>query len=158
MPEQKKQITLTLERSQDKVKLVLRVPKEVEDYYKAISDGETQRSNVWFLESESDNPIGAQFYKLTDKTAKIADSLSRYYPCFDNFGAELLDGERINLAPLRTVGASSEKGVVIYSNRFDSVNMIDFEAYIKRLGALTKMLWLDYIGSKQVKAVISFEL
>lgn len=155
-----KKITITLERKQDRINFVLKVPSEIEEYYKSISGGETQQSTMWLKDVVDSNSVvvseGVSFYKLTEKTERIAQSLSTFYPCFDDFGAELLNGDRINLAPLRTVGAS--EGVVMYSNRFDNVNMIDFEMYIKKLGSLTKMLWLDYIGDKQVKAVISFEL
>lgn len=69
MPTETKKITLTLERSQDRIQLMLKVPKEIEDYYKLISEGKTVQSNVWFVsqENKEDEPVGAEFYKLTER-------------------------------------------------------------------------------------------
>ncbi len=156
MPRAKqKRINITLERDAENVGLYIKVPKDFEDYFAKLSKGEVETSGTWYHKDDT----GAKFHKLTDQYQKISDSLNRDYPCFNSYGNGLVESTRsdsINIAPLRTVGAS--KGIRIHSSRFDEMNAVDFELYIRRLAGIAKKLWDGFIGTKKVKATIAFEV
>lgn len=141
---------ITLEKTKQGIAINLKVPQEVEDYYSNISKNEKEKSESWFsLKKE-----GAEFYLLTDKLKQMERDIDN--DTFTNFGDGLLEGERINTAILRTVGAS--KGVKITSENFSKVNNIELEFYSKRLGEFVKKLWEAYIAETTIKAHITFEI
>lgn len=153
-----KKIRISVKREGARVCLAIKVPTEIEEFYKNLApSGGVQTSSVW-LKSENE---GADFYLDSPKHKKLVDNLGYIgdITAYSNFGGGLIsDTGKINIAPLRAVGASSDEGVILYSDRFDTTNMVDFELYIKNLAQIAKKLWVDYISNNEVKANITFEV
>ncbi len=149
-PKVKKKIYITLEKDAMGISISLKIPEEIEEYYKSLSKGELQLSKGWFLKKGS----GAPFYKLNEDALRNEKRIDS--DTFSDFGNGLLRNDDINTAILRTVGAS--EGIKITSEHFSSVNNIDLEYYVKRLGSFTKRLWETSISKKVIKSVITFEI
>ena len=146
----KEKILLNIERKKGKLTLYVKIPKRLEDYFSGASANETQQSTTW----QDKEGVGCVFYILSDAHRELETSLS--YATFNDFGDGLIRQNRINLAPLRTVGAS--KGVYLFASNFQAIDNVNFEHYIKQLGLCTKMIWETMIRDKKVKAIISFEV
>lgn len=146
---EKRKIFITLEKTRTGIAISLKIPEEIEKYYKEVTKGELQQSKSW-INAKGE---GAQFYMLNDLLKESERKIDN--EIFTDYGDGLIDGERINTAILRTVGAS--KGIKITSENFNRLNNIDLEFYIKRLGEFVKKLWETSISEKTIKSVITFE-
>jgi hypothetical protein len=150
-----KKIIIKLSGRQDKISLYLKIPKEMEDYFKNLSASKTEKSNYWFIRKKELISDQAEFYCISDQYSGVEKTF--YQSAFNSYGCGLIDNSgRINLAPLRTCGAS--KGVYLTSERFGNISNIDFEYYIRKLGENAKEIWKNFITPKEIKAVISFEI
>lgn len=147
-----KKLHLQVEKANGFYKLKIRIPSELEDVFKKMGEGiEPKISSVWLNEQGQ----GVQFYSVSEEH-RVADSnLSNCV--FNNFGAGLLDGELINIAPLRTIGAS--KGVTITCNRWDTGSSnLDLDYYVRELALYCKTAWSKYVQKKKIKALITFDV
>ena len=146
----KKKMIFNLKKEGKDTFIYLKIPEELENFYKNLSKGETSKSGFWLLE----NGEGAEFYNLNQEYEKEEKKNIGYV--FNNYGSGLFDGEKINLAFLRTLGAS--KGIKIKSEKFEAISGMELEFYIRELGNFTKRIWEHFINKKEVRAVISFEI
>lgn len=146
----RKKIFISLERKKNNIKVYIKIPKEFEDYFKKMSNEDVRTSVNWKYQ----NGEGAKFYALTDEYQRIEEGFN--YDIFNDYGNGLLVGEKVNLAMLRTVGAS--EGVVITSDKFLAIDNMDFEYYIRKLGEVSKKIWEKCVSDKKLKAVITFEI
>lgn len=153
MPTTQKKVNITLERDNGVVKLLIKIPKEVEDYFSNLSGGVQKISKVWLKEDGS----GCKFYQVTPAYEVIEKRLSTEGRVFNDFG-ELLIGsnEAVNLAPLRTVGAS--EGVTLVCGGFASIDNLTFEYYIKQLAIIVKGLLENCIAKKKIVAEITYKV
>lgn len=148
----KKKITITLERKNDNVIIHLKIPFELERFFQRISNSEIKKSSKWFLAKNTH----AQFYGLTEEYQRIERKVNPSMS-FNDYGDGLIrDGNRINLALLRTVGAS--KGVKLHCAGSWGVDNMDLENYVRNLGMFTKKFWEQVIERQKLKAIISFEI
>ena len=154
----KKKITITLERKNDNVFLHLKIPIELERFFRKISNNETQKSIKWFSDINSNINTAAKFYKLTQEYQRIERKVNNNTNLnfFNDYGDGLIRDGSINLALLRTVGAS--KGVKLYCDRSWGIDNMDLENYVRHLGLFTKKLWEQVITRQKLKAIISFEI
>ena len=146
----KKKIKISLERDKDKIMVFVKTPKEFEDFFKDLSKGEIKTSNCW-LDREGN---GAKFYALTSDYEKLEKDAN--YDTFNDFGDGLIKNNKVNLAMLRTIGAS--EGVYLASEKFISITNMDFERYIRELGSSAKNIWNSFISKKKLRAIITFEI
>lgn len=149
-----KQVIIELDRQADRVSIKLKIPKEIEDYFKSISEADTAKSTKWFYDSELQN--GAEFYKNADVYKEITDKLSNLgLYVYNDFGDGLVRNKQINIATLRVKGVS--EGITLYSDNFTDTG-IDFEFYIRELAVAIKAIWREYISKKTIKAVITYDI
>ena len=146
----KEKILLNIERKKGKLALYVKIPKRLEDYFQKASNQATKQSGMW------KNKEGAwcMFYELSNEYVDLEAKLA--YAVFNDYGDGLMRHDKINLAPLRTVGAS--KGVYLFAESFQAIDNVNFEFYIRQLGMCTKAIWEQMIRDKSVKAIISFEV
>ncbi len=147
----RKKIELKLVRNSGCIALDLKIPTDFEEFFKSLSEGKKQSSTYWFVNKTKSQP--ADFYKLTKSYEEIE---KKFYNSFNHYGYGLIQNQKINLAPLRTIGAS--KGIIIYSKRFDEISNFALSFYIKELGLYTKKLYEEMIANKTITATITFEL
>ena len=146
----KEKILLNIERRKGKLALYVKIPQRLEEYFKQASAESPKQSAVW----KDKKGIGAKFYVLIQDYQDLEAKLQ--YAVFNDYGQGLLKADRINLAPLRTVGAS--EGVYIFSDNFQAIDNVNYEYYIRQLGLCTKSIWEQIIRDRKVKAIISFEI
>lgn len=144
-------MALGLRRNGGKLELSIKIPSELETFFKTLSENNTETSRTWLSGTS-----GQKFYKLADSWAKIQTALQNHgYNIYNDYGDGIVqNGRAFNIAPLRTVGAS--EGVVITADKFADMPMIDFELYVKKLGEVTKILFTEFVAQREVKAVITF--
>jgi hypothetical protein len=145
----KRQSYIELENHNGTTIISIKLPKELEEYFKNTSENKTKTSKNWKLE----NNEPALFYLLSDKLDQTERSIDKQ--TFSDYGDGLIKGDKINTAILRTIGTN--KGVKIKGN-FGASNNIDLEYYVKRLAMFIKVLWETSISKKKVKSTITFEL
>lgn len=149
----KKEIEITLERTKDsQFMLFIKIPTELEKFFANISENKTNKSTRWNLQ----NGKGAEFYTLTPKYESMEAKINEKFSVFNNYGSGLYASDKINLAPLRTVGAS--KGITLVSKKFVSITNLDFQQYIRVLAECTKKIWTSFISGKKLRGVITFEI
>ena len=150
----KREVIIELDRQENRVSIKLRIPSELEDFFKVISEELTHTSERWFKNAElSDNAV---FYENTDKYHEITEKLNVMgLHTYNDFGDGLLKQRLINLAPLRCVGVS--QGITLYSENFNETG-IDFEMYIRELAIAIKAIWREFISKKTIKAVITYDI
>jgi len=152
MAKKMKHIKLSLERRDNELGFSIKLPKEFEELFAKMSDGKTQKSSTWKKEDGSE----AEFYILTNEYKELEERLNGIIPHCNDYGARLFQRERVNLAPLRTVGTA--KGCFIRSDRFDELSNLDFKFYLEQLGRCAKRFWEGMIQEKKVCATITFEI
>lgn len=145
-----KKIAIEVKKENGDIKLTIKIPTELETFFKKISNGKTAVSETW--KDEEGN--GKKFYVLTKEYEEIEKKIGGYV--FNDYGNGLIKNDMINLAPLRTEGAGN--GITITSGKFVSLANIDFETYVRELGVVVKKLWESVIAENEIKAVISFEI
>lgn len=148
----KRKMWIKLDRENGNVVLNLRVPQEIEDYYKTISGGEMQTSSKWVFADNT--PV--KFYKLSEEALKLEKRTDNQ--TFSDYGNGLVDSDYINTAMLRTVGVSSKKGVEIMSKHFNNTSNIDLKYFLDRFGLFVKLLWEGSISRKKIQALITYEI
>jgi len=157
----KKKIHITLERDNGNVAIKIKLPKELEEFFKTMSGNKTATSTYW----KNDDGVGQSFYVIKpqyqetiNKTLNGTSSRSQY---FDNYGNGLVQSgnysAQYNIAPLRTVGASSGY-ITLKSDRFENVSNLELEQYIQELGRAVKKIWETLINKTKIKSVITFEI
>jgi hypothetical protein len=147
----KERLVIEVKKLKTGIAIDLKIPWEVENYYKEISKGETSQSSQWY----NGEGTGATFYKLNTEMQKEEKGIDN--GIYSDFGSGLINSnEEINTAMLRVVGASN--GVVITSTGFAKVKNMDLEFYVQRLGEFVKTLYEKSLSEKTVKAIISFEI
>lgn len=146
----RQKISIRLLRNENMV--AVKVPAEIENFYKSISNGEITQSTSWF--KEDGTPVS--FYKLSDEMRVSEKRISDR--TFSDFGSQLVNGDAINTALLRIVGVSKGRGIKVKSKSFAYVSTMDFDFFLKKFGVFVKLLWENYISTKEIKAVISYEL
>ena len=144
-------IKISIEKDASKVSIKIKIPKELEEFFKTLGNGATSISQKWLQGTK-----GAKFYALTTDYDKVKSILPTNI--INDFGNGLYFNGQINIAPLRCVGASSEKGVELSSARNWDISGLDLEYYIRELGNTAKKIWSGFIAKTSIKALISFEL
>lgn len=148
-----KKINIRLKRDNDAFGLHIKIPKEMEKFFSGLSKGKTQKSGSWKYKDGK----GAEFYQITKDYEKLEKEINHTRQTTNEYGHGLLkNGHIVNLAPLRSVGAS--KGIHIFCDRFANISNMDFKFYIEELGKCAKDLWAGVIANKEVKAEITFEI
>lgn len=132
-----------------KVYISLKIPQEIEDFFKDTSEGKTQTSEAWFKKG-----VGIEFYKQPKELEQKLTEIDSYV--YSDFGSGLMKNGKINVSILRSVGIS--KGIKIHSNGFSGLTNADLQSYVKRLGLYIKALWESNISTTKIKSVITFEL
>jgi len=153
----KKRIVISLERDKGALKIKMKMPKELEAFFKKISNGEVQQSTYW----RNENGEGQTFYNLSDEyntmIKNILDNKNIHF--VDNYGSGLVSGggypTKYNIAPLRTKGIS--EGISLVSEKFESVSNLEIEEYICNIGQITKYIWEGLINKTKIKAIITLE-
>ena len=145
-----RKIKIELKRKGNITTICLKCPKEIEEFFKNLSNGDTQESEVWTTDNKK-----TEFYTLNDEYKALERNLN--LDIFNNYGTGLMSATgEINIAPLRTKGVSKGKGIVLSSHHFSGLNNLDLEHYVRKLGLATKKLWANVIGEKKVSAEITF--
>jgi hypothetical protein len=132
-----------------KIYISLKIPSEIEEFFKGNAGGETQVSEAWFSKGG-----GVPFYKQPKELDKKLVELDSYI--FSDYGSGLIKGDKINVAVLRSVGVS--KGIKIHSEGFSGFTNAELQDYVKRLGMYIKTLWESNVSTTKIKSVITFEL
>lgn len=149
-----REVIIELDRQDIRVSLKIKIPKELEDYFKSISEPDTATSERWFMDKELTEK--AKFYKHTSRFNELAEKLNTMgLYTYNDFGDGLLRNRQINLAPLRCVGVSD--GINLFSENFAETG-IDFEMYIRELAVAIKTIWREFISKKTIKAVITYDI
>lgn len=123
-----------IQKSAYDVVLKIKVAPEIETYFKNAGIRQKpldyiERSAKW-LDKDGN---GLQFYIKDEKLSGKVPSFS----VMDNFGNGLMDNQmRINLALLRTVGASDPDGISIRTN--DLLSFEEIKVYIQKLADWTR--------------------
>lgn len=118
--------------------------KALENY----PDAPVEISERWFNGAGK----GLQFYKITgDMDKKILGDQA-----YNNFGKSLMEGDRINIALLRIVGASERTGVTIKTN--DLIGYEELRQYSEKLSYWAKGFYRDFIKKSKITATISLEM
>ena len=158
MPRTKhKKIFLALTRLPDgKLEFKIKIPVELERFFEQMSSKEIEQSAQWLDKGKS----GLEFYLLNENYKKVENTLSRQFGAlyFNDYGSGLFKNNRINLAPLRTKGASKGSGVSMISSKFEAISNLEFEDYIRKLGEATKTIYNYFINGKKIKAYLTFEV
>ena len=160
----KKKLKITLERNGGEIKIKVKIPKEIEELYKNQAQGKTRISQVWkdeqgnglkfYLSGGAVNETGTETETTERRISYIRETDYRY---FNDFGQGLIDGNRINLAILRSVGASEGICLKAETSIIGNGNL-DLEHYIRELGVYVKELWERSISKQKITAKITFEL
>jgi hypothetical protein len=149
-----KTLRFELQTRNEKTIFYVKIPKEIEDFFANASTG-TDTSSYW---TDKDNN-GQNFYRISDDMRAKLQNLNLNSNGFINeYGNGLLasnNDNKINIAPLRTIGAS--KGVWLHCTNINDRN-IDFDYYLRELGLFSKELFENLIANRKVKAEIVFEL
>ena len=153
-----RKIELTLKKNSSETYIHLKIPKELEELYKKLSDKKTSQSKYWLLKDGS----GANFYVLNQEYKAIEKEILDGILFFNNYGDGLLKRDsfdsRINTALLRTVGVGQEGGVEIISQKFEAMTGFDLEHYIRNLAKCSKQIWEYYISKQSISGTITFNL
>lgn len=109
-------MTVEIVRTQDSLRVKLQVPEEIETFFMRQGDREKQQSGKWKVDGN-----GAQFWKIGSGRA-LAEFLNAN-KCFNDYGDGLFNADdKINIAPLRTVGATD--GVTLTADTFNNVTCL----------------------------------
>jgi hypothetical protein len=153
----KKIIHIELERDNGNIAIKIKAPKELEDFFKKVSEDKTAKSIYW----KNGVGEGQDFYEVSEEYKETMEKCLVNESYIDNYGNGLLGGDRyarkINIAPLRTKGLS-EGYVVLKSDKFENISNLELEDYIRSLGRITKKLWETLINKTNIKSKITFEL
>lgn len=130
-------IELDLSREGLETLLKIKVAPAIEQFFKNASNGVFETSSKW-LDNTGE---GLDFYEKSETMSKLADRRQ----VIDNFGNGLIsrDGSfgalKINVAPLRLVGASVGDGVVLKTS--DLLSFEEMKQYINELKDWTKAFY-----------------
>ena len=149
-PAIKRKVFITIEKQVGKVIVSLKVPDEIEDFFRKASKGVNKTSTNWKTADDED----VKFYNQPSELERQLTALDDY--CFSDYGSGLINGSRINVAILRTVGAS--KKIDITCETFASISNAELENYVRRLGLYIKKLWETAIATTKIKSVITYEI
>jgi hypothetical protein len=150
------EIDFKIERDGRTAKIFIKIPEKMEEYFKGLSNGVVKTSKTWFSQKEGEKPKGVDFYALTDEYKALEEKINNYR-VFNSFGDGLINDEKkINLAPLRIVGAS--EGVEIFSDNFTSLDNLGLKYFITKLAEASKEIWSNCISKKIIKGKIRFEI
>lgn len=152
-----KNIEVAISKTSSGVGLRLKVPPELEALCKGIARGQKSESARW-----RNFEAQASFYRVNGEWEAIMLEGSRACGVrfYSDYGSEVLlgnDGE-VNVAPLRTVGASGEDGVKLTSDGFSTITLAKMEEYVRRLGIFLKWLYKEHISEREVRATITLEV
>ena len=146
----KKKLIITLSKTTAGTLVELKVPAEIEAFFKEASGGKTKCSQMWH--TKDGKP--AEFYY---QTPELEGKLSRLdTDTFSDFGHDLIEGYKVNVAILRTCGAS--KGVKLLSKNFNTISNAELQNYSTRLGKYGAKLWENCISKTKIKSIITFEI
>ena len=148
-----KKLHLQVERVQVEYLLKVRIPVALEELFKKMSEGaEPHKSTVWVLP----NGEGAKFYNRSMQYQRMEERLAGN--TLNDYGASLIEGSRVNIAPLRTIGAS--KGVTLTCKKWNTnnPNNLDLDYYVKELAQYAQAIWKEYIQKAKIKATITFDV
>lgn len=146
---QKRNAYVEIKKEGGKMCISFKIPSEIEDFFKSISEGKTKKSGAWFKGDD-----GVEYYAQPEELERKLTSIDGNV--FSDFGSGLIRDGRINVAVLRCVGSS--KGVKITSDGFSAVSNAELQDYIKKIGLYIKKLWESNISSTTIKSTITFEL
>lgn len=146
-------VELDLSRNGLNTILKIKVAPAIEEFFKQANGGEFETSSKW-LDENSD---GLRFYKKSETMSKLGDKRQ----VMDNFGNGLLESSydntlKINVAPLRIVGASSPEGVTVSTD--DLLSYEEMKQYIKALAEWTKAFYENDLQPAEIAGKISFEV
>mgnify|MGYP003471788559 FL=1 len=146
-------IELDLSRNGLNTILKIKVAPAIEEFFKQAVDGRMETSSKWLDE----NGDGLRFYKKSETMSRLGDQRQ----VIDNFGNGLLENNgsntlKINVAPLRIVGASSENGVSITTD--DLLSYEEQKQYIKALAEWAKIFYENDLQPAVIAGKISFEV
>jgi len=148
-------IRMEIQRRNNEIIFFLKIPKEIESFFEKSSSPNAEASQCW----KDKDGNGLRFYRISPEIKARLDNLglnsSGYLNDYGNGLMDVLNDNRINIAPLRTIGVS--KGIWMHCENLD-VRNIDFEYYIRELGSFTKELYENLIANKKIKAEIVFEI
>ena len=89
----------------ENIEVRIRAAQEIESFFRTMSSGK-KSNNKWLL-ADGTNPT---YYEWKGESADaLADEFMAAY--LNTYGGRFFDGERANVAILRTVGISSNDGV-----------------------------------------------
>ena len=145
----KRKAYIEITKETGKIYISLKIPTEIEDFFKNISEVKSRTSETWFQKDK-----GVEYYSQPKELEKKLTEIDEYV--FSDFGSGLMRDNLINVAILRTIGCS--KGVKIHSDGFSSLTNADLQDYVRRLGLYIKRLWESNISSTKIKSVITFEI
>ena len=93
---QSKALEIKISRKKGKTTFSYEVAPDVEEIYREASKGEIATSKNW---------LGLEFYVIKSlKSNEFYKEKLNQYDLFDEYGSPLIDGNRLNIAWLRTVG------------------------------------------------------
>lgn len=151
----KEAINIVLQKNGMDVVLKLKVAPEIEDYFKRVASGEssrfedvthTEQSSKWLDESGT----GLKFYIKSEKMGNKVPGID----VIDNFGNGLIDSGRINVALLRTVGASNE--ITIQTN--DLLSYEEMKSYIEDLANWTRAFYENVLRPAEIRVSVGFDV
>lgn len=154
----KQTLQINLDRRDNIVKIYLKVPPLLEDFFKKASNGKIEQSSVW--QDSQGQPI--KYYAMNTAGWKKLDTLIKEHglTAFNDFGDGLFrkeGGTEVpNIAPLRIVGVGSGKAFTTGS--FQSLDNLYLKDYVQKLGIITRDIWNAFIGEEKIRATISFEV
>jgi hypothetical protein len=145
----KRKAYIEITRETGEIFISLKIPSEIEEFFKTTSNGDVQQSEAWFQKDK-----GVMFYKQPAELEKKLLEIDDYV--FSSYGFGLMKNGKINVAILRSVGVS--KGIKIHSKGFESFSNADLQDYVRKLGLYIKILWESNVSTTRIKSVITFEI
>jgi hypothetical protein len=139
-------INITLEKNGLDVIMRLKIDPEIENFFKQAGNSQFETSAVWLDEAGT----GLKFYKKSEAVAGKVQG----FDAIDNFGSMLSDDGRINVALLRTVGAS--EGITIKTE--DLLSYEEMKSYIEDLAVWTRGFYESVLRPAGINATIGFEV
>jgi hypothetical protein len=159
----KKKINITLDRENGNVNIKIKCPRELEEFFKKISNNETIKSVYWKNENGEPQEFYAMNSDYSEMIQKTLDKIGGRSSFFDNYGNGLIgqglysSSSSYNIAPLRTKGIGSGY-VCLRSERFESFSNLELEQYIRELSTAVKTIWETLINKTKIKAIITMEI
>ncbi|MHA1880431.1 MAG: hypothetical protein ACTSYG_08540 [Candidatus Heimdallarchaeota archaeon] len=137
-----------LKRKDGSLLIYVKVAREIEELFKRIASGQSKKSKIWGVNISDTH----EFYLLPEKNDKQTNEIFKLLePYANNYGADYIVNERINVALLRTKGLSEGKWFKM-DDYYSADTIIEG---LKDLKKVVAILYKNFISEIQVEASLT---